>query len=100
MNYADGTEPPQPPRGEWLATEYVQQHDDNLSMSVEMGAPGTWEWFLRDERLDRWVAARGVAATSLEAREDAERKLAEYEAKLARDQAIMWDANHDCREGQ
>lgn len=83
---------------DWLATEYVKQHDANLSMSVEMGAPGTWAWYLRDERLKHWVAATGTEATSLDARQAAERKLAEYEAKLVREQAIMWDANHDCRE--
>lgn len=80
MRYTDGTEPPQPPRGQWLATEYVKQHDSNLSMSVEMGAPGTWAWYLRDERLKHWVAATGSEATSAEAREAVERKLAEYEA--------------------
>jgi len=81
VRYSDGTEPPQPPRGEWLATEYVNQHDENLSMSVEYGSPGVWTWYLRDERLRHWVAATGTAETALKAMRAAERKLAEYEAK-------------------
>jgi hypothetical protein len=98
VNYTDGTEPPQPPRGKWVAITHLNQHDDNLSMSVELGEPGTWEWFLRDERLDHWIVARGTAPSSAKAMHDVVCALVKYEAKLAREQAIMWDANHDCRE--
>jgi hypothetical protein len=98
VRYTDGIEPPQPPRGKWVAITHLYQHDDNLSMSVELGSPGTWEWFLRDERCDHWIVARGTAASCAKAMHDVVCALVKYEAKLAREQAIMWDANHDCRE--
>lgn len=69
--------------GRWRVTEYYLRHSYDITIYVEAGEPGTWVWHLQDDRLDRWVVTRGVAATSLEARQGAERALAEYEATHA-----------------